>query len=235
MPRLAEERKIANSPFELATALKDAHKGEVAFVIGNGRSVEYYDTDKMHECGVTIGCNLGFKIHKLDYLCWQDRKIADECAKFEGSKVTSYKFHNMAKKPEGWYVFNYGRFLPDGFSKINTGGLGMQLAFLMGCNPIFLVGFDGCLVNGSGNMFLDKKNKTDVKTIAGGVKTTLHLMSHIDAVDRMARKYEDWAKVFQVGDFGISTLPHVDFKYFYSRERKHGGRIVRHKRHQDTH
>jgi len=222
--RQCDERRDDTSPFFATDELIGKHHGEVAFVIGNGKSVEFYDTDKMSEKGVMIGCNLGFRVHKLDYLCWQDSKIASDCASFTGKKVTSYK-HIKAERRQrrDWYCFGYGAELPNGFAKINTGGLALQLAILMECDPIFLVGIDGCFVtdkkgNIGSNIFTDKaKTKIDIKT-QRGKKTTSHLFAHATAIEAIIKKYEDYCNVFQLGDWGIVEVTHVDFPEFYGRE-----------------
>jgi len=222
--RQCDERRDDTSPFFATDELIGKHHGEVAFVIGNGKSVEFYDTDKMSEKGVMIGCNKGFQRHKLDYLCWQDTKIASICSKFKGNKVTSYKHINMeAGKKHDWYCFGYGHKLPKGFEKINTGGLALQLAILMECDPIFLVGIDGCFVTGPGgdwgsNIYTDKaKTRVDIK-VRRGKRTTSHLFAHATAIEATIKKYEDYCNVFQLGDWGIVEVPHVDFPEFYGRE-----------------
>lgn len=229
--RQQDARRDDKSPFFATDELIGEHSGKPAFVIGNGLSVKFYDTDKMAEKGVMIGCNLGFQIHKLDYLCWQDTKIAQSCAGFKGNKVTSYKHcskttGNMVALPgkrKNWYCFPYGKKLPEGFNKINTGGLALQLAILMECDPIFLVGIDGCFVTGpngdtGSNMFTDKaKVKKDVVK-QRGKNTTSHLFAHILTIEEMIKKYDDYCNVFQLGDWGLVNVPHVDFPEFYGRE-----------------
>ena len=223
MPRLSAEKEIAESIFSDALSLAGAHHGTPAFVIGNGLSVKFFDTDKMGEKGIVLGCNLGFKMHKLDYLCWQDTKVSADCATFKGNKVTSLKnIKKHAKVAKRWFCFNYGRKLPRGFEKVHTGGLALQLAILMECDPIFLVGCDGTVIDiGNGtfgsNVFTDKGANAKLVKV-DGKKSTPHLWTHAKRFDQISEAYKEYASVFQMGDWGIVNVPHVDFPEFYSRE-----------------
>lgn len=224
MPRQKDEKEIRESKFSDALSLTGVHHGTPAFVIGNGVSVKFYDTNKMAKNGVMLGCNLGFTIHKLDYLCWQDSKVSEKCSQFEGNKVTSFKHvKKHAKVAGGWFCFNYGRKLPLGFEKIHTGGLALQLAILMECDPIFLVGCDGAAVKDSDgnlktNVFLDKGRIKIDRIAVNGKHTTAHLWTHAKRLNDICKRYEEYCNVFQVGDWGIVDVPHVDFPEFYGRE-----------------
>jgi hypothetical protein len=126
--------------------LKDAHKGRMGFVLGNGWSVTYYDTSKMKNDGILIGCNECYTKHPIDYLVWQDSHVDEICAKFDGPKITSNRKGRRGLAGED--VFFHG------FTKMNTlrnqdgsvrlmhsGGIALQVAIKMGCNPIIMVGW----------------------------------------------------------------------------------------------
>jgi hypothetical protein len=123
------------------------------FVLGNGYSISFYMPEFMHRDGVTIGCNLAFQRFPLDYLCWQDSGVHDACMRFQGPKVVPLRKKNretLDKKTT--YYFSSGSKLPNitrRFRFGHTGLLAVQLAHLLGCNPIILVGCDCAFIGAS--------------------------------------------------------------------------------------
>lgn len=118
------------------------------FVLGNGPSLNDFDVGILKPF-FTIGINRAF--YKIDptLLMWQDASLWFS----ERKKITetkAIKISTMQGDPENRY-YHYkikaGTFsMPENISLLHgsgcTGPLAVQLAYLLGCNPIVLCGFD---------------------------------------------------------------------------------------------
>jgi hypothetical protein len=214
--------------------LIDAEKGNVGFVIGNGWSCSFYDTNKMREAGgILIGCNEGFKLHKLHYLTWQDGKVNHKCAQFDGIKICSNR--TLKRKdpldPETTFLYEYGS--PKGggvygMYKMHSGGLALQIAVHLGLDPIFLVGCDCCIFQQGKvyktNMFRDRQgsrvqNSPSAYPVkVNGKLTTPLLRGFAQRFNSLKQKMKRKPDIYRMGDFGILEYPFKDFKEFWSTE-----------------
>jgi hypothetical protein len=138
----------------------DIHEGERAFIIGGGPSIRDIHTrgfnwEKLNE-SITFGVNKAYKLLHPRYLVFGDASFWEEyrleitpvmCPKFFPKEWL--KTHNI-DVPKGVPVytdFTHRSALPQTpFSAISLwGGSGvyaLRIAYLMGCNPIYLVGMD---------------------------------------------------------------------------------------------
>lgn len=221
------------------TDLIGIRANQVAFVLGNGYSISFYDSRKMKQNGILIGCNLSFKIHPLDYLCWQDSGVHEECKKFQGPKVVPlHKENRETLDKETTYYFAGGATIPGTVTRRlkfgHTGLLAVQLAYLMGCNPIILAGCDCCLlgasdfpkrsrhkeftIGGASNIFKDKHiGRGKIKHPSGWWTT--------DSLQSFARSFRqlivnDLGKereFFRLGEWGIlDFLPVIEIEEYWS-------------------
>ncbi len=142
---------------------KNIHKGKRCFVIGNGPSLNLIDMNKLQK-EITIGANriyLGFKKWKLNLKYWtiEDKLVAEDIA-FEWNKLSNIiKFipNDLAHLIENFdniVNINFkrndfeegGPLFSDEWCELYWGGtvtyLMLQLAAIMGCNPIYMIGVD---------------------------------------------------------------------------------------------
>jgi hypothetical protein len=144
---------------------RDKHKGSRCFVIGNGPSLNQLDMGKLKD-EITIGANrcfLGFDQWGFIVKYWtiEDKLVADDIQdqwnEFSGPvKFVPNDLRHLLTNYNNVCLFNFTResfdrkgVLP-GFSdhpaELFWGGtvtyLMMQLAVVLGCNPIYLIGVD---------------------------------------------------------------------------------------------
>jgi len=143
---------------------KDTHKGQRCLIIGNGPSLNKIDlTDLKNE--ITIGCNRIYLNKKLAprYYCIEDEVLLKHVFKEleNWSPKNTIKFIPQvlalyAKKMQNTYFVNFrynqyekkGPIFSENFSKVCYWGstvtyMMLQLAYYLGCNPIYLIGMDG--------------------------------------------------------------------------------------------
>lgn len=161
------ERKLGDS--DRLSSLKDKHKGESAFIIGNGPSLKH--TDMKHlEGQLTIGVNGVYKSFPdwgfhTNYLLFEDveqtERHGPNIPKIKGpTKIAA--IHNAHGIPRPWpndllfmnarigeerYWNDIGIQFSEDFGHIVYLGssiiyVAMQLAFYLGCDPVYLVGVD---------------------------------------------------------------------------------------------
>jgi hypothetical protein len=215
-------------------------------VLGNGWSATFYDVEKIAGYGALIGCNLSFTKYPVDYLVWQDSGIVAKCLKFPGIKITSLKFAKSHKKIVDWdttFFLQYGRRRRDGINlfKSHSGGLALQIAAFLGCNPIILVGCDCCLFQDGkeyrGNVFKDKQgarakaNPSSRKRAGKGVYTIAHLQGFAGTFNKLYKALKEKHDIYKMGSFGIVDIPHVEFEELWTD--KHPGTTKR-KREKDA-
>jgi hypothetical protein len=152
---------------------KDKHSGEIAFILGAGPSLHYLDTDLIRD-HVSITVNSAIKkMSNCDYFISDDSDIMSW--DYYESHVKRTYFHTnffYDKKFEGkcddlkntvmyshtlWYSPEDKSYNFDGLKLTknepivgarNSMGSAVHLAFLMGCDPIVLLGNDCKLKNG---------------------------------------------------------------------------------------
>jgi hypothetical protein len=134
--------------------MNDRHKNQPIFIIGGGPSLKGYDFSTLKD-KVVIACNRAIEFCIPDYLVYMDDQFydwyEDDIKKFKGVKVT----HSWNKKRnEVIHVKNLGPLgLSDDFNEGlfhggNAAYLALNLAYVMGGNPIYLLGVDLCYLNG---------------------------------------------------------------------------------------
>ena len=151
---------------------KDKHKGEMAFLLGGGPSLHYLNIDLIKD-HITITVNSGIKKHiNCDYFVSDDSDTMSWNYFEESLKYTKPVKFLYKKKFEGkcshlsqvvlfdhtwWFSPEDKSYNFDGLkltkeepivgARISMGSA-VHLSFLMGCNPIVLLGNDCQLKNG---------------------------------------------------------------------------------------
>ncbi len=142
---------------------KNKHLNQRCFVIGNGPSLNLLDMNKL-EKEVTIGANriyLGFDRWKLNLKYWtiEDILVAEDTAEEWNNLKGPVKFipndlSHIVTDFENVVFFNFVRnnfdktipFFSDEWCNLFWGGtvtfLMLQIAAVMGCSPIYLIGVD---------------------------------------------------------------------------------------------
>lgn len=227
---------LAKPSFHSFAELKDVHAGHIGFVVGNGWSSTYYDVDKMAKEGVLIGCNQAFRKFPVDYLVWQDSSVDGECACYAGPKITSRRKGRIKLSTDSTYIFGFKK--KDGVANkdgnlrlMHSGGLALQIAYTLGCNPIVLVGCDCRIFKVDGqdvkykgyrsNIFADKQvakftRKGDTLSV-NGKYTNNHLKSFMRKLEQVYEQLKDHADIYMLGPWSISTtIPWVEWKGYWS-------------------
>lgn len=143
---------------------KGSLKNHPAFIIGNAPSLLKEPVQKL-EPYFTIGINKTYKILDPNILMWQDVQfwLTD---RYNIGKTNCIKYCRNHSDPKGKF-YNFalegGPFKlpekPDSLCGSGASGpLAFQLAYLLGCSPIFLVGMD-CKYDSSGKTNFYGKNK----------------------------------------------------------------------------
>lgn len=168
-PQPAQSHGLANVNFALhkdnLKRFRNIHKGERAFVIGNGPSLRSMDMGRL-KGEVTLGCNrvfLGFPEWGFNFKYWavvdetNIRQSADEYVRVLPEEVVKFipiRFMDLfdLTRFQNCHPINIG-FDPKPFPKMSTSpeiiydgwcaaySL-LQLAIIMGCAPIYLLGVD---------------------------------------------------------------------------------------------
>ena len=117
--------------------LRDLHRNDPALVIGNGRSRLGSDLNALSAGYITFGCNALYRDFAPDYLFAIDDKMIDEIL---GSGYLFDLFVRYDANVD--HGCQFGRLIG------TTGNAALYASLIMGCDPITLIGFDGCLVDG---------------------------------------------------------------------------------------
>ena len=142
--------------------LRDRHKGERCFVMGNGPSLRKTDVTLLRD-EVTIASNGIFLLfdemgYKPTFLTVEDRLVAEDRAaelnSIRGTQKIFARDLGYCLKSDEWTLYlNFVREY-EGLPKFSValdrvaywGGtvsvLNLQLAYHLGCDPIYLIGFD---------------------------------------------------------------------------------------------
>ncbi|MEM7202678.1 MAG: hypothetical protein AAF628_20590 [Planctomycetota bacterium] len=123
--------------------LAGSHDGQVGVVAGNGESRLAYDLRSLPRGTVLFGCNALYRDTTPHYLGSVDVRITDEM-------IAAYKGQPFAYVGPRGRVRQWqksGRAVPELLeietcSDQTTGPLMVLAAAVLGCNPIYLVGFD---------------------------------------------------------------------------------------------
>lgn len=138
---------------------RDSLVGTPAFIIGNAPSLANIDLKPLTK-HFTIGINRAF--YKLDptILMWQDPEFW-YAERHRVPKLKAIKYCRDKADIQGrFYHFKLksGRFdLPETTEALHgrgsTGPLAFQLAWILGCNPIILLGMDCCYSDGKTDFY----------------------------------------------------------------------------------
>ena len=142
--------------------LRDRYRGKRCFVMGNGPSLRKTDVTLLRN-EVTIASNGIFLLfdemgYKPTFLTVEDRLVAEdratELSSIGGTQKIFARDLRYCLKPDEWTLYvNFAREY-EGFPKFSGmldrvaywGGtvsvLNLQLAYHLGCSPIYLIGFD---------------------------------------------------------------------------------------------
>lgn len=161
---------IRNHNYKTLEDFVDIHKGERVFVIGNGPSLNQTDMSKMKD-EITIGsnrCYLGYDKWGYNFKYWaiEDVRVCRDTAEEWNSidhetKFIPFDLENTVtnwdniclvnfKREGGWRTVDGGKVFYPIFStnhKVLRFGytvtyMMLQIAYIMGCDPIYLVGVD---------------------------------------------------------------------------------------------
>lgn len=152
---------------EKLEALRGKHQGEPCVIIGGGPSINKMDLNEFKDC-VTIACN-GFylKFDDIDFvptyytvedpLPAEDNQIEINAIK-NSTKIIPYDLRDVLKPDDNTVYINFLRsymrpsnssfplFSNDCAKQCYWGGtvlyMNIQLAYYLGCNPIYLIGVD---------------------------------------------------------------------------------------------
>ena len=137
----------------------DKHIGKRSFVIGGGHSIktiqaEGFDFRTKLKDEITIGVNKAYKVADLTYLLFGDywfwKHWQHEVRKLDCVNIVP---ENILKGviPDKTLVVrrsvDVSQMIPDGFDKPfsfvnNTGVAALRAAYVLGCDPIYLIGMD---------------------------------------------------------------------------------------------
>jgi hypothetical protein len=161
----------------------NVHKGERGFVIGGGPSLLNLTEEEIGQLKkeVTVGANKAYKLFHPTYLCYVDRTFhtlfKKEFDVLLCPKFTKEQFNDPASNIYGlkydWGKISHGvltHSFEGEFSFPNSGAFALNIAFLLGCNPIYLLGID-LKSDGEQTHFHADYSK---KEIAGRIKTGLY-------------------------------------------------------------
>lgn len=157
------KRFILSTFSPILADFRDIHKGERCFVVGTGPSLNKTNMKKLED-EITLGCNrcyLGFKKWKIRFKYWgiEDILVAFDTAN-EWNNIDFEK--KFIPTDLGYLVTNWKNVYPIYFERahfypnrpkfsfnqhvIYWGGtvtyMLLQIAAIMGCNPIYLIGVD---------------------------------------------------------------------------------------------
>lgn len=132
------------------SAWKDALPGEPCFLIGNGPSASDEDVAGLLSDRFTIGINRAFYLLDPVVLMWQDASLVtterEKMASLTAIRVCrniadvdGRSFQYRLQQNEAFRLPHRADVLYGGGA---TGPLAFQLAHIMGCDPIVLIGFD---------------------------------------------------------------------------------------------
>lgn len=112
-------------------------KNNIAFVIGNGRSRESFDLNRLTGNGLVVGCNALYREYYPDILVGLDDGIVEE---IRGSDYPQDQFFvpEEVDKYEPAELWNGAAIRP----KSNAGMIALEQAIKTGAEKIYILGFD---------------------------------------------------------------------------------------------
>lgn len=202
----------------LVGELRDYWKDLPCFVIGNGVSKLFYNVNDFKKIGLILGCNKAFRDHHVDFLGHLDTKVRIPCLEshrnyhvMAAKKYGGTELSKIKKVHDRIYFFDFGKnydCLVNDEHKIvqaSTGNIMLQFAFILGCNPVFVGGMDGCAIGDSSNVYEEDKNVL-VQTFKGE-KTAPHLIKFSRDNQTICEfMKEHGRKVYKIGKWGLLDL-----------------------------
>lgn len=180
--------KIFNKKFQNIKKLENKFSKRPCFIMGNGPSLKLCDLSKLKD-EITICSNAQYLIwdemgFTPTFLTVEDKLVAEDRAKElnmikDTIKIFPFDLRYCLEKDEKTiyinFIRNYNDFpkFSDNFARIVYWGgtvsfLNLQLAYYLGCNPIYLIGFDHKYVvpdKSKINNFVIKSEANDVNHI----------------------------------------------------------------------
>ena len=158
------KRYESTNSLPTAHTLTGTHAGP-AVVIGNGRSRDGFDLSSLG--AVTVGCNALYREFAPDYLIAQDLNMILEImtsgyADQHRVLVPGGDLRNALLRLNHW-TEDYPKMVVLDRTFNNSGNTALYLALLLGCDPVYLLGFDGLLITDEGeqnNVYHGTKNHT---------------------------------------------------------------------------
>jgi len=138
--------------------LSDKHNGRVGVVVGNGISRKSFDLNDIRAAGVVMfGCNALYRDIDADYICAFDTEMLRELSMEYSGAVIAEPVQEIAELGimQPWWLEYDGTKVP------NSGAMALWCALFSGCNPVYLLGFDGNPVTSAGsnnNIYVGSKN-----------------------------------------------------------------------------
>ena len=118
--------------------MKNIHRGERAFIIGNGPGLDLYDLRKLFK-EYTFGSNLIFRRWVPDYYVCCNPLVLSQYADEISNLFCRYKFTELQYTSEPIFQTDPKGAFWQGYTVTYVA---LQLAFIMGCDPVYLVGCD---------------------------------------------------------------------------------------------
>lgn len=123
--------------------------GEPCFILGNGPSILNHNVNLLYDRYFTLGINSSYKLLDSTMLMWQDVEFFYSYRK-DLTSLKSILFSRDISDPLNiayHFTLQSGKFdLPRNASVLHgmgtSGPLAFQLAYVLGCNPIVLLGCD---------------------------------------------------------------------------------------------
>ena len=192
----AEEATIATN----ITGLHNRHTGEAAAVIGNGLSRHAVNLTAVQRDCVLIGCNAIVRDHLPDYVIAGDPPPQFEWMKLkrEGPVYINAGCSNVADFVGKSPVIRWRPFVRKGNF---TGITAVCLAAYLGCNPIYLIGFDNDASNVyAGTEGYPKAYRTE----------DLHSQRMHGCIAQFGARYDTHPRIVQVGPHGFKWAERID-------------------------
>ena len=127
-------------------------QGKPAFIIGNGKTRQAFDLNKLNGKGTTYGCNAVYRDYTPDYLVSLDRHISQEIAEnYDLENRPAYSININQKRYSDKFV------LVPRNPTMNTGATATHIARFDGHTHIYLLGFDSYNTdpNKTNNMYVN--------------------------------------------------------------------------------
>lgn len=192
----------------------EAWKGQTAFILGGGFSLNFFDLSKFKGLNV-IGCNDAYTLGSdiCPICCFGDRswfyKHKDNLKTFaeKGMVYTHLSYptidwaHSLKKYETGVHRDGLGW-------NGNTGSLAINLALILGASRIFLLGYDMCRIQDRSNWH---KNNIRPEATQPFVYANLFIPRYTDTIaPQVKSKFPD-VSVYNVTEF--STLKETIFPW----------------------